>query len=73
MSVAKSTGVCPYCKEPINAAATKCKHCQSDLSDVRKKRQSLFSRYNTFKVGFTTGAAFAVLLVILIYLQFFSE
>ncbi len=73
MSVAKAAGTCPYCKEQINAAATKCKHCQSDLSDYRKKKPSLLSRYNTFKIGFITGVCFAVALGILIYFQFFSE
>lgn len=26
-----ATKICPYCKEEINAAATKCPYCQSEL------------------------------------------
>ncbi len=27
----EKTRACPYCAEPINPAATRCKHCQADL------------------------------------------
>jgi hypothetical protein len=73
MSLAKSTGVCPYCKEQINSAATKCKHCQSDLSDYRKKKPPFLARFNTFKFGFIAGVGFAVVLGVLVYLEFFSD
>ncbi len=73
MSVAKTMGVCPFCKEPINAEAIKCKHCQSDLTEIKKPKRSYFARLNTFKHGFLIGVGFTILLVILIYFQFFSE
>ncbi len=73
MSVAKDMSICPYCREPINAAATKCKHCQSDLSTARKKRRSLFSQFNTFRYGFLFGVCFSIVLAVLIYIEFFRE
>lgn len=73
MSVAKPTGTCPYCKETIHPAATKCKHCQSDLSAVKKQKTSVVAKYNTFRYGFATGCAFTVALLILAYFQFFRE
>lgn len=32
---------CPYCKEKYNEGATKCPHCQSDLSDMQKIESDL--------------------------------
>jgi hypothetical protein len=29
--------LCPYCAEPIKAAAIRCKHCLSDLNDSDEK------------------------------------
>ena len=48
MSLAKQSTVCPYCKEPIIAGASKCKHCQSELNkpDIKKSR---LGRYKTFR------------------------
>ncbi|HVP07629.1 MAG TPA: hypothetical protein VMS71_07295, partial [Candidatus Acidoferrum sp.] len=66
MSVAKTMGVCPYCREPIQAEATKCKHCQSDLTSIKKPKRSYFARFNTFKYGFVVGVCFTVLLLILV-------
>jgi hypothetical protein len=70
MSVAKSMTACPYCKEPIAAGATKCKHCQSDLASVSKKKRSFFARLDTFRLGFATGIVFTIIVGVLIYLQF---
>ena len=71
MSVAKVPATCPFCKETILEGATKCKHCQSDLSELKKKKKSYFSRYNTFKHGFLTGLGIVVVLELVIYFRFF--
>lgn len=73
MSVAKTMTVCPYCKEPIATGATRCKHCQSDLAAVAKKKRSVFAKYNTFRFGFLTGIIFTITLGLLVYLQFFRK
>lgn len=73
MSVARTTSVCPFCKEQIQAGAVRCKHCQSDLSGAKKQKKSLFARYNNFRFGFATGVLFSVALLILVYFQFFQE
>lgn len=73
MSVAKTMTVCPFCKEPIAAGATRCKHCQSDLAAAPKKKKSLFAKYNTFRFGFLTGILFTITLGILVYVQFFRK
>lgn len=69
MSVAVAREKCPFCKEPIAKGAVRCKHCHADLSPSRKARVSPFSRLNTFRTGFLAGIAFALLLVLLAYLQ----
>jgi ribosomal protein L37AE/L43A len=73
MSVAKTMTVCPFCKEPIAVGATKCKHCQSDLTAAAKKKKSIFAKYNTFRFGFLTGILFTITLGILVYMQFFRK
>lgn len=73
MSIAKTVGACPYCKEPIHPQAVKCKHCQSDLSEAKKKKRSFFAPYNTFRYGFLTGVLFALIMGLLVYLQFFTD
>lgn len=73
MSVVKTSASCPYCREPIHPAATKCKHCQSDLTQTQKKKGSLFAKYNTFRYGFAGGVLFSVVLIILTYFQFFRD
>ena len=69
MSLAKQTAVCPFCKEPIIAGATRCKHCQSELnkSDAKKSR---FAKYNTFRSGFLVGVLFTIVVIVLGYLTF---
>ena len=69
MSVAKVLATCPFCKEPIAGGATKCKHCQSDLSSLQKKKGSLFDRFDNFRFGFLTGVLFSISLAILLYMQ----
>jgi hypothetical protein len=71
MSVAKQTVICPFCREPILAGATKCKHCQSNLAEIKEKKGSIFQKYNTFRFGFMTGVVFTIVLFILVYWQFF--
>lgn len=73
MSLAKTTGVCPFCKETIAAGATRCKHCQSDLGAARKARKGLFAPYNTFRYGFLTGVVFTLILGVLAYFQFLHD
>lgn len=73
MTLAKTLGTCPYCKEPIHPQATKCKHCQSELISAASRKPSFFSRYNTFRYGFLTGIVFMVVLMILTYLQFYRD
>lgn len=69
MTVAKLMVKCPFCREPIIAGATKCKHCQSDLSGVSSPKNSLFSKLNTFRSGFLTGILFTLALTVLMYLH----
>ncbi len=73
MSVAKETVACPFCREQIHPQATKCKHCQSDLTAVKKKKPSIFAKYNSFRYGFAVGVVFAVVVALLGYIEFFSE
>lgn len=71
MTVAKQTITCPFCKEPIIAGATRCKHCQSDLTKAdAAKNKSRFAKYNTFRIGFLVGILFTIIMVILGYVQF---
>ncbi len=71
MTITKTMGSCPYCKEPIIATATRCKHCHADLTVISKSKKSFFSRYDRFKHGFVAGIIFALAMGILVYFQFF--
>ncbi len=71
MSVAKETRKCPYCREPIALAATRCKHCHADLNDGSRKRPSSLKKVDTFRTGFLCGVLFTVVIYLLIYYQFF--
>ncbi len=73
MSLAKTTGACPYCKEPIHPQAVKCKHCQSDLTAAKKQKRSYFARFNNFRSGFLAGVLFTLVMGILLYVQFFTD
>jgi predicted amidophosphoribosyltransferase len=73
MSLAKTAGVCPYCKEPIHPQAVKCKHCQSDLSATKKSTRAAFTKHLTFRNGFLTGVVFSIVMAVLAYFQFFRE
>jgi len=72
MSIATKTARCPYCKEVISPEATKCRYCHSELTGSKKGR-SPFAQYNTFRTGFLTGVAFTLVLLVLVYLQFFGD
>jgi len=73
MAVVKETVKCPYCREPIAAEATRCKHCHAELTDKPRKRSSRLARLNTFRIGFLSGLVFCIVMAILIYFQFFAE
>ena len=69
MSLAKETKRCPFCREVINAAALRCKHCHADLSTAGRKKRSPFSQLNTFRVGFLSGFVTCLILALLLYFQ----
>ncbi len=70
MSVAKQLQKCPFCFEPIMAGATRCKHCQADLSEAGQKKKSHLAKYQTFRVGFLSGLLFSLILALLLYAHF---
>lgn len=72
MTLAKETIRCPYCREPIVAGATRCKHCHADLTERKSAKKSWLGRVNTFRVGFLSGILFTIIVFWLVYLQFFS-
>ena len=69
MRIIKSAERCPYCKEKIIAGATKCKHCYSDLTQVKKKK-GWWQKYNNFKVGLIFGSSVALIILLFIYFYF---
>jgi hypothetical protein len=71
MTVAKPLTPCPYCREPIRAGATRCRYCHADLTSYHKAKKSFLSRYNDFRHGFLAGVLFVLVILVLIYLQFF--
>jgi hypothetical protein len=74
MTLAKQFTTCPCCKEVIASGATRCKHCQADLTKADdSKQKSRFAAYNTFRMGFLTGVIFTIVLAILAWFQFRSE
>jgi hypothetical protein len=70
MAVVKELIKCPFCFEPINAKATRCKHCHADLTGGSARKKSPADRYNNFRFGFLVGVLFSIIMAILIYLQF---
>ena len=68
MTLAKPLTKCPYCLEPIAAGATRCKHCQADLT--AKKSKGSFAKLDTFRAGFLVGVLFSIILGVLIYGHF---
>ena len=70
MPVAKLLKKCPYCTEPINASATRCKHCHADLGTPPTRKPAALTRLDSFRSGFLSGIVFCVILAILLYLQF---
>jgi hypothetical protein len=72
MTVVKETIKCPYCYEPINARATRCKHCHADLAATASKGKSGLRQYSTFRMGFLLGVLFSLIMGVLVYLQFNS-
>jgi len=72
MTVAKMSQKCPYCKETINAGATRCKHCHADLSAGSKKKTSALANLDNFRTGFLCGILFTLILTVLGYFHFFA-
>jgi len=70
MAVVKELIKCPFCFEPINAKATRCKHCHADLGGGANRKKKPTDRYDTFRLGFLVGVLFSIIMAILIYLQF---
>ena len=73
MSLAKQSTVCPFCKEPIAAGATRCKHCQADLAKPDSAKKSRLAKFNNFRAGFLVGVIFSIILAVLAYFQFWWE
>ena len=69
MVVPKLMSKCPFCREPIAADATRCKHCHVDLTSLSSKKGGKLSRFNTFRNGFITGVLFTLALLVLAYLH----
>jgi predicted amidophosphoribosyltransferase len=72
MSLAKETRKCPYCRESIDPAASRCKHCHGDLVDRGRSSRSFWKTLNTFRTGFLCGLLFMTILIGLAYFQFFA-
>jgi hypothetical protein len=72
MTVAKEISHCPFCREPIAVGAVRCKHCHADLGELKSKKPGPFDRLNTFRVGFLSGILFCLLMVLLVYFQFYA-
>jgi predicted amidophosphoribosyltransferase len=70
MPLAKQLKKCPYCAEPINASATRCKHCHADLGGTSSGKPSTLARLDSFRSGFLSGILFCLILAILLYFQF---
>lgn len=58
--------VCPYCREEIAPGAVICKHCRTPLKLSKKKKARSFWVGN-YMLGFYSGTAFVILLIILYY------
>jgi len=72
MSLAAEYKKCPYCRETIVLAATRCKHCQADLPSP-KNRLAWLRKQNTFRTGFLSGIAFTLCIFLLGWLHFFAQ
>jgi len=71
MAVVKQLTKCPYCLEPIAAGATRCKHCQADLT-ANKKKSGVLKGLDNFRTGFLTGVLFSLLLAVLAWYHFWA-
>ena len=69
MSLAKETKICPFCREVINAAAVRCKHCHADLSEAAKKKAGPLRRLDNFRFGFVSGFVLCLIIALALYLE----
>lgn len=51
--------------------ATRCKHCQTDLSASNGHKKSRLARYQTFRTGFLAGMLFSLILGTLAWAHIF--
>ena len=72
MALAKVFIRCPYCKERIAADAVRCKHCHADLTAPKKKFQLSLKGMNNFRTGFLCGILFVLIVIVLVYYQFYA-
>ncbi|MCP4570212.1 MAG: hypothetical protein GY841_21750 [FCB group bacterium] len=66
---ARNVKPCPFCRELIDRAAVRCRHCHGDLkTPIRKKKQPFGS--SPFMIGFYTASIIWIILIIIYIWKF---